>query len=452
VIADLLLTGGTVVNHDGAVRAELVVTDGTISGVLAPGSAIEARQVIDVTGKHLFPGAVDPHAHITNRRPLPESIARETASLALGGTTTVLDFLATETSYHELAPEAIAAIDLSSYVDFGLHAVVQNALHVHELPEYAREHGITSSKMYMGAADWRLYPTTVGIHDGLVFQTLKTVAAMGPRARAMVHAENWEIASVLQQQLQDAGRTDAAAWTESRPNLCEVDCLQRIALLAREANCPIYGVHLTTREAPEILLEARAAGVDFAGETCPHYLMIHKDHPRALLAKYNPAIKAAEDSEALWAGLADGSLDCVGSDHIPVRLPEKLHGADSIWTARGGVPGSGTILPLLISEGILRRGLPPERVAAVTSTNAARIFGLYPRKGSLTVGADADIVVSDFGRRTVVEPGLLGLDFTLFDGEQFGGWPEMTLLRGRVIADNGRLEPDASGRYLRRTL
>jgi dihydropyrimidinase len=150
--------------------------------------------------------------------------------------------------------------------------------------------------------------------------------------------------------------------------------------------------------------------------------------------------------------VADGTINCLGSDHIPVRLADKQPGKENIWTARGGAPGSGTILPLLISEGIVKRGIAPERVAAVTSANAARIFGLYPRKGAIAVGSDADIVVANLNRTVTVTPDLLGLDFTLFDGQQFTGWPELTILRGRPIARDGQLLGEAGyGRFQRRT-
>ncbi len=452
-IFDLALVGGTIVNHDSLAVADIAVDNGKVAAVARPGSGIEARETIDVSGKLVFPGGIDPHAHVTNLRPLEKFVQRETASLALGGITSLIDFLSTEDSYHDLAPQAISAIESSAYMDVGMHCVIQNQTHIDELESYAETQGITSFKMYMGAGDWRLYPSTVGIHDGLVYRTLLKTAKLGPNVQAMIHAENWQIAVSMTETLKAEGRTDPAAWTESRPNLCEVDCLQRIAGMARSADCPIYAVHLSTAEAPEILRTARGAGVDFTGETCPHYLMIHKDHPLATVSKYNPAIKAAADNEALWEAVADGTLDCMGSDHIPVRMTDKREGADNIWTARGGVPGSGTIMPLLFSEGMHKRGIAPERVAAVTSYNAARIFGLYPQKGHIAPGADADFVVSDPNRKVTVTPDLLDLDFTLFDGQEFTGWPEITLLRGEVIARDSELVGNpGQGHYLRRSL
>jgi dihydropyrimidinase len=451
---DLVLSGGSVVNHDGVRRADVAIRDGVVAALAAPMSQLPAVETIDVSGKHLFPGAVDPHTHFTtNVRPVGDYISRETPSMALGGTTTVIEFLGNAESYHAHAPEVIREIEARSYVDVACHIILNSDQHLAEMEDYVASYGITSFKMFMAAGGrTHIYPQTWSVDDGLVFQALKKIARFGGRVVAVIHTENWEIARALRAELEQAGRTDPAAWTESRPNICEVDGMRRIAGLAATTGAHVYAVHLSTREAPGILQESRSRGIPFFGETCPHYLMIHAGHPSATLAKYNPAIKEGEDSEALWQALADGVLDCVGTDHIPVRRADKEPGKDNIWTARAGVPGSGTILPVLLSEGVAKRGIALERVAAASSYNAARLFGLYPRKGAIAVGSDADIVVTDMRRKVVVSPELLQLDFTLFDGQEFTGWPEMTILHGRIVARGSRLAGEAgSGSYLRRS-
>lgn len=451
---DLVLRGGKVVNHGGTVEADVAIQGEVVAAIVRPGTELQARETIDVGGKRLFPGAIDPHCHITDRRPIKDACTWETPSMVLGGTTTILEFLKTEDSYHVEAPAAIDEIDRWSYVDVGFHSVVQNERHVDELEACAERYGMTSVKMYMGAGAFRLYPNTVAIDDGLVYRTLERMAALGPTAQAMVHAENWEITRLLRARLEASGRTDAAAWTESRPSLVEIECLIRIALFAQNTGCSVYAVHLSAKESPQILRKFRALGVTIYGETCPQYLMIHQDHELAWLARAHPAVKGRADNEALWDAVIDGVIDCVGSDHLPMRLADKQLLRQSIWAPRGGgVPGSGTILPLMLSEGIAKRGLTPERVAAVTSYNAARIFGLFPRKGQIAIGADADIVVSDPGRKVTVRPELLGLDFTFFDGQEFIGWPELTLLRGQVVARDAQLQVQSgTGRYLKRAL
>lgn len=450
---DLVLRGGSVVNHDGVHTADVAIRGGVVVAVGDLGADAVASQMIDVKGKHLFPGAIDPHIHMTTNvmnDGIGDSLARESRSLALGGTTTAFDFLGNvETSYLEHGRFVIDQIEKRSYVDVALHAMLNTEQQVNEIERCASEIGLTSFKMFFSnRGSQQIYARTRSIEDGLVYRALCNIAKLGPKGTALFHAENWEVPRQLRAELEAAGRTDPAAWTESRPNFCEVDGMQQVARFAADTGARVYAVHLSTREAPSILRESRGRGIAFYGETCPHYLSVHKDDPRAKLAKYNPAIKRAEDIEALWAAVLDGTLDTMGTDHIPLRLKDKDLGKN-IWESRAGVPGSGTILPFLISEGHNRRGLALERVAAMASYNTARIFGLYPRKGAIAVGSDADIVVSKLDRTVTVKPEMLDLDFTLFDGREFTGWPEMTIQRGTILARDGKLlAKEGQGRYI----
>lgn len=450
---DLVLRGGSVVNHDSVRRADIAVRDGVVVAVGDLGADVSAADTIDVAGKHLFPGAIDPHIHMTTNtmnEGIGDSLARESRSLALGGTTTAFDFLGNvDQSYLEHGPFVIEQIEKRSYVDVALHAMLNTEQQVREIERCASEIGLTSFKMFFSnRGSQQIYARTRSIEDGLVYRALTNIARLGPRGTALFHAENWEVPRQLRAELEAAGRTDPAAWTESRPNFCEVDGMQQVARFAADTGARVYAVHLSTREAPSILRESRGRGIDFYGETCPHYLSVHKDDPRAKLAKYNPAIKRSEDVEALWEAVIDGTIDCMGTDHIAVRLKDKDLDKN-IWECRAGVPGSGTILPFLISEGHSRRGLSLERVAAMASYNAARIFGLYPRKGAIAIGSDADIVVSKLDRTVTVKPEMLDLDFTLFDGQEFTGWPEMTIQRGNILARDGKLlAKEGQGRYI----
>jgi dihydropyrimidinase len=254
---------------------------------------------------------IDPHTHVSNNRPMGPSFARESPSMLLGGTTTQVDMLAGEHGFMELIEEAIAAIESSCVVDAALTAIVMTEQHADELPIYVERYGITSFKMYMGAGGPRLDPTTIGVDDGLLVRVLRQAKDLGPGVLPLIHAENWELARHLSEALKATGRTDAAAWTDARPNVCEEDCLRRLAFWLEHTGSRAYAVHLSTRQAPEVLAQARAGGVELVGETTPHFLTMHRDHPNAMLAKYNPAIKGTEDVEALWAGLRDGAL--VGS-------------------------------------------------------------------------------------------------------------------------------------------
>ncbi len=451
---DLAIINGTLVTAAGVTPGSIGLQGGKITVVAGPGVPLEAERVIDAAGKHIFPGVIDPHVHMkAPGMTFAESCERETRSLIAGGVTTGLVFVeAPNESYLPVLAERTANADQFSYCDLGFHPIIMGMDHVREVPRLAQQYGATSFKMYFAANSRELYPGTIAVDDGTLFEAFGTIAALGAPARAMVHAENWEIASVLQEKLVAEGRNDPAAWTDSKPNPLEEECIRRAAYYAHQQDCPLYVVHVSTAEGSRDIGAMRGQGQAITGETCPHYLMIHKNHKHATLAKYNPAIKGEADNAALWDALASGALECVGSDHIPIRWKDKSAGGfDDIWKARGGVPGSATILPLLLSEGINGGKLTLQQVAAVTSANAARIFGLADRKGNIAPGYDADLVVVDLNKELTFDPALLQVDYSLFTGETFRGWPVMTILGGEVVMEDGEItgKPGA-GSYLRR--
>ena len=252
---DLVLTGGMVVNHDGIRPADVAIRSGIIVALAEPGTELPAPEMIDVAGKYLLPGAIDPHTHFTtNVRPVGDYISRETPSMILGGTTTVIEFLGNGESYHLHAPEVIREIDSRSWVDVACHIILNSDQHLHELEQYVDEYGITSFKMFMAAGGrTQIYAQTWSVDDGFVYKALNKIARYNGQVVALAHAENWEIARALRNELEEQGRNDPSAWTESRPNICEVDGLQRVAGLAKATGAPVYAVHLSTNEAPGIL-------------------------------------------------------------------------------------------------------------------------------------------------------------------------------------------------------
>ncbi len=451
---ELAIVGGTVVTPAGEWRGEIAVADGRIAALVAPGTPLHAERTLDATGRHVLPGVIDPHVHMPTGDTFAAICERETRSLITGGVTTAMVFVASpHDPYGPVLAQQIAEVPRVAHCDIAFSPIIESLDHVRELPELAREHGATSYKMYFAAAGRELYPGTVAIDDGVLYEALGQIAALGDPAIAMVHAENWEIAQVLGERLRAEGRTDPAAWSESRPNALEEECMRRAAYYAGLQGCPLYVVHMSTAEGPQVVREARAKGVRMHGETCPHYLEIHAEHEKATLAKYNPAIKWRADNDALWRALADGGVTCMGSDHIPIRWEQKsAAGFDNIWDARGGVPGSATILPLLLARGVNEGRLTLPQVAAVTSGNAARLFGLEG-KGRIALGADADLVVVDLEREVEFRAELLQVDYSLFEGERFRGWPVATVLGGRVVMEDGQVTGSpGDGRYLRREL
>ncbi|MDP3768880.1 MAG: amidohydrolase family protein, partial [Dehalococcoidia bacterium] len=228
----------------------------------------------------------------------------------------------------------------------------------------------------------------------------------------------------------------------------EGEAVGRAAVFAAQTGADLYAVHLTSAEGAAAVARAKAErpGRVF-GETCPQYLVLHDRHPAGLLAKFHPPVHGREDNEALWHGLADGTIDCVGTDHIPQPRARKVVEGD-VWKSTAGAPGHETLLPLLLSSG--RLSLP--RVAEVTSANAARAFGLWPQKGAIALGFDADLTLADLERRRVVRAAdfVTSADFTPYEGMELTGWPVLTILRGQVIMKDGQPVGRPTGRYLER--
>lgn len=453
---DLAIVNGSIVTTAGVYRGTVGVSDGKIASLTAPDLEVEAKKTIDAAGKHVLPGVIDPHVHFRLvGRTFDDLCERETRSMIAGGVTTGLVFTeAPGRSYGLVLRERVAAIEDRSYCDLAIHVMIQGIDHVDEIPAIAADHGVTSFKHYFAAMGRELYPETIAVDDGVLWASFEAIGRLGPKATAMVHAEDWEVASMLTARLQAQGRKDPRAWTESKPTFVEEEAIRRAVFFAGRAGCRLFVVHVSSNAGVGIIAEARSRGQQVFAETCPHYLTINLDHPKAILARYNPSVKFPEDNAGLWRSLASGDVDCLGSDHIPIRWEDKkAPGFDDIWTARGGIPGSATILPLLLSEGVNKGRLTLPQVAEVTSAGPARIFGIDDRKGSIALGMDADLVIVDMERELEFHPELLQVDYSIFTGEQFKGWPVATVLRGEVVVNDGEiLGKPGDGRYLRRTV
>jgi dihydropyrimidinase len=456
---DLAVTGGSLVLPEGVREGDVGIAGGAIAAVAAPGS-LDAAETIDARGLHVFPGVIDPHAHPGNLRPFELDVAEETRAAAAGGITSILGTVKAPRmgqpfkemtgpedvcSYHDVFELARAAIDGRSHVDVGLSYVVMDDRHAREIPEYVERHGVRSFKFFVGNRGPHPWSGRVGMpvygDDGVHFLGFRAAGATG--SLAMIHAENQQIARALHDEaLPDA---DLAAWSRHSPGWLEAEAIDRAATFAAETGARLYPVHLTSKEGVAAVRRAKARlpGMVF-GETCPQYFALHDRHELGLVAKCAPPVHGPPDNEAIWRGLEDGTIDVVGTDHIHQTRERKLVEGD-VWRTNAGVPGHETMLPLLLSA----RRLSLPRVAAVTSTNAARIFGLA-RKGAIAPGFDGDLTLVDLGKRKVVRADELETmsDFTPFEGMELRGWPVLALLRGRVIMRDGRSTDETPGRYL----
>lgn len=288
--------------------------------------------------------------------------------------------------------------------------------------------------------------------DSLMYVMFENIGKVGDPAKAFVHHENTELAGIFTERLKREGRKDLAAWADHSPAFLEAEHIRRYSYYAKVTGCHLYVLHLTSKEGLEECLRAKADGVKITVETCPQYMTRTKfDDPPGLLGKVNPPLRSEEDNDALWQGLKLGWIDCLGTDHVISTRHEKLSKGDTfdhdtdpatdVWSTGSGFVGFDTLLPLMLSEGVNKGRISFERLVEVCCKNTAFAAGLYPKKGAISGGSDADLVIVDMDKRIKVSPDILHsrADFTIFEGMELRGWPVMTILRGNVIAEDGKV-------------
>jgi allantoinase len=437
--ADTAIVGGLVATHTGVFPATLVISGGRIAEILGSGERPSAGEVIDATGRIVMPGGIDPHVHFNEPgREHWEGFQTGTASAAAGGVTTVIEMPLNAnpptTDAHAFALK-LDAIRPKALVDYALWGglVTDNV----QALEGLERSGAIAYKAFMIETQTEF----TRADDGVLWEGMQRIASWG--SLLGVHAENNDLSVRLRDRLQRAGRRDMRAWCESRPPEVELEAIQRALLFARGTGCRLHIVHLSTPEGGSLVAAARKAGQRVTVETCPQYLLLDEEAFDRLgpVAKCAPPLRPRQSLDGLWRQVLDGTIDCLSSDHAPCPPEEKERGADDVWQAWGGINGVQTLVPLLVSEGVHRRGLSLERLVSLTSTNAAKIFGLYPRKGSLLPGADADVVILDPRREWTVTTDWLRYRhrFTPWLGWRITGWVERVLVRGRPVVENGNI-------------
>ncbi|MEE9256548.1 MAG: dihydropyrimidinase [bacterium] len=435
---DLLVTGGTIVSGHGRQEAALGVREGRVACVGAPESMPAAEEVLEVPGKLIFPGVVDPHVHFRAFSTHIDSLSDVARSAAHGGVTTMVAFATGEENETMLSTlqRVREEGEAESVIDFSLHAwIFEDFDYLAEIPK-AIDSGVTTFKVMMG---YRKRGRGRCIPDDYTYAALDIVGRSG--GIVLVHAENGLVIDYLEDKALDAGMDGAEFLGYTRPPQMEAEAVARSIHLADLAGCPLYIVHLTAAQALDEARRALAAGKDIVVETCPQYLTLTGAavRERGSLAKVAPPLREEADISALWKGIQEGWINVIGSDHAPYTQAQKN---DPPFTeAPFGAPGIETLLPVLFSEGVARGRISAERLVQLTSENPARVLGLYPQKGGLLVGSDADLVVIDpDGRSTVTAEGQhTNSDYTLFEGRELSGRLELSLLRGKVVLREGEL-------------
>jgi dihydropyrimidinase len=444
--------GLLVVPNEGIVEGSIGINDEKIVIIGKNLDTLTAKTVIEANGNHVFPGVIEPHVHFGLGSQLEEDFLTETRSAATGGTSTIITYYRQKEPYEQMFDRIRKLGEERACIDFSIHLGISSEEHIRSIPKYVEEFGVTSFKFlmaYKGEDAKRM--GSAEMTDGILYDALSSIKEL-KGVLPCIHAENIELIWSIRKKLLEQGRSDPAAWAESRPDFTESEYVRRALFFAQLTNCPLYIAHLSSKRALEEVRLCRRNYPKVFAETCPVYLTHTKEDMTDNLLKISPPVRSKEDNDALWEGIRDGSIQTVGSDHLALKRKSKQ---GSIWDASMGISGTALVLPVLLSEGVHKRGISLERVAEVTSYNVAKIFNLYPRKGGIQIGSDADLTIVDLDKEQTVTHSMLNSssDFSIYENWRLKGWPILTMVRGSVVMRDGEIVGERGfGRYLRRDL
>ena len=470
MIGTILIKSGTLVTAEKSYQADLLLETEKIKKIGQNINVSKDTQIIDATGKLIMPGGVDPHTHFDLE--MFDTVSSDDhytghKAAAFGGTTTVLDFIP-QSAGNTLKADVKkwhAKADGKAAIDWGFHMNITNfdSNIANEIPGLLDE-GIATLKVFTA------YNGRLRLQDKEIFQVLKIAKKFN--MLTMLHAENGDVIEVLVDEALQNGHTEAIWHANTRPAWGAVESVLRACALSAQSDAPLYIVHMNTAGGQAQLAFARDRGVPVIGETCPQYLFfteddLKKDDGAKWIA--SPPLRQKKDQLALWQALSNDQIQVIGSDHCPfffdgsteiqyegkaIKIPGKELGNQDFTKIPNGLPMVGDRMPLIWTHGVGKGKLTPEQFVAQLSTNPAKIFGLYPEKGSLEIGSDADIVIWD--PEIEIEYGLEKshhrTDYNLFEAWKLKGFPEKVILRGNVIVDKGKwLGASGMGRFLPRS-
>lgn len=464
----VLIKNGTIITASETYSADLLLDGGKVARI-EPHMEIPGAEVIDASGKLILPGGVDAHTHfeLEMAHGVYSSDDHYTGhkAAAFGGTTTALDFIAQDVQplmqnverWHRKA-------DAKAAIDYGFHMNITrfDESVANDIPKLVNE-GVTSLKVFTA------YNGRLRLADGDIFKVLRIAGENG--MLVMVHAENGDVIDILIEEALAAGHTTPEWHALTRPAGGAAESALRVAMLAQAADAPLYLVHMNTAGEADQLAYARELGIRMMGETCPQYLFFTvEDMRRPDGAKWvcSPPMRSVDDNAGLWQAIEDGTIQTVATDHCaffydgtkpilyegkPVAMPGKELGKDDFTHIPNGLPGVGDRLPVMWTEAVVNGRLTPNQFVALMCTNPAKIFGMYPQKGTIVAGSDADVVIWDPEKKVHygVEKAQHRTDYNLYEGWELTGYPEKVFLRGNLIVDGDRwLGHAGMGRFLKR--
>ncbi len=455
-MSTLLVKNGRVITATEDQVADIFI-DGDKIKHIGKDLPAHADKIIDATGQYVIPGGIDAHTHMElNVGTAVSSDDFETGTMAAahGGTTTIIDFATQQrTGTMRAALDSWHAQAGKSVVDYGVHMIIANLPDdfLPEMDALVRE-GVTSFKMFTA------YPERLQLDDGTIFKAMMRARDNG--GLMMMHAENGSVIDYFIQKFLAEGKTTPNYHPLARPHATEAEATHRVIALAELAGAPVYIVHVSSRYAMEEIRAARARGVPAFGETCPQYLALaYEQYADDSFdgAKFvcSPPIRERANQEPLWRALGDDTLQAIATDHCPFTLKQKAMGRGNFTKIPNGVPGVENRMHLAYQGGVVQRGWSMNRFVQITSTAPAKLFGLYPRKGTLAVGSDADIVLWNPSRKYTISAAtqFMRVDYNPYEGTIIDGSPSLVIARGRVIFENDKFfGKRGRGEFLKRGL
>ncbi|KER07182.1 D-phenylhydantoinase protein [Marine Group I thaumarchaeote SCGC AAA799-E16] len=433
---DTVIVDSHVILPQGMVDKNILIDEGKVVGLTNDLPACDTK--INGNGLISVPGPIDTHVHYGVYSPINEAAKTESHAAAIGGVTTMMRMLRLGDPFSSSLQAQLDAASQNHYVDYAIHASIFTPQQINEM-DYCINKGITSFKIYMNLGgeighvymdmppnSSELVAANVDVTDEIVEQTVKTAASLG--CPVLVHAEDYESCGCGIQTAREKKQDGLSAWSNSRSPEFEAKAIKTVSKFGRDYDCVIYFVHIQ---------EEKKLGTKIFVETCPHYLTLSYEKQDGYLAKVMPPIRTENDRKAVWGALSANQIDTIGTDHVANQLKLKL-GGDDVWSALAGFPGIGTVLPIVLSDGVNQNKITLEQFVRFTSQNAAQIFGMYPQKGTLEKNSDADVTMIDLRKEKKVTSELFGgfSDYIVYEGRNLKGWPVKTIVRGELVAED----------------
>lgn len=471
---DTIITGGTlVIPYVGEVRGDVATRDGRIVAIADDLASADAEEKVEARGHAVLPGAVDSHYHLGIYRDITADAESETTSSLVGGVTSVISYFRTGSHYlnrsgpyREIFPEVLAKVDGHSKVDYGFHLAPMSSEHIKEIPWLIDEMGVTSFKYYMfykgfdlaaASQDAKAYTMAENYDLGHLFEIMEAVAeaqkTRSGRLSVSLHCEQAELMRVfIERAKADKSISGLEEYSAARPPLTERLSVEEAGVLVDATGVNVNFLHLSSHLALDTAVDVvRRYGLHSNLETTVHHLALSYEDldGKGLGGKVNPPIRTRADNEALWDALRDGRIGTVASDHACCMEDSK---GDDLWPALPGFGGTALLYPVLLSEGHHKRGISLDRIVQVASARPAQTFGVYGRKGTIAVGADADLTIVDLNKEQTVTAELCksAQDHCPFEGVVVKGWPVTTISRGVAMMRDGEIADAFPGRYLKR--